>query len=146
MIWVTVCDYCRCVQCLLVSKIDMSSLQPCVRWWRSCRRTGRLHAVWEALPISATASCFYRVMSGRNALIESITNCWLTFLYQNVNELEKTFVTMTYTCLYLTCKMPPSRVVIIKYPNIFKEEFENVTESCQGIQPTICWSLQIKMR
>lgn len=30
--------------------------------------------------------------------------------------------------------MPPSQVVIIKYPNIFKEEFENVTESCQGIQ------------
>lgn len=92
MIWVTVCDYCRCVQCLLVSNIDMLSLQPCVRWWRSCRRTGRLHAVWEALPISATASCFYRVMSGRNALIESITNCWLPFLYRNVNELEKTYL------------------------------------------------------
>ena len=38
--------------------------------------------------------------------------------------------------------MPPSRVVILKYPNLFKEELENVTDSCQGIQPTICSSFK----
>lgn len=58
-----------------------SSLQPCVRWWRSCRRTGRWPAVWEAPPTSATAASFCKAISGTEV-------AFILHIFHNVSEAE----------------------------------------------------------